>query len=75
MTRTAYIDHIQVVLLDDPIEMNVNKVEAGGGSPVTEQSGFYVFKRERLLQERVVIEIDLTDRQIVSGPPICVYLV
>ena len=42
---------------------------------MAEQPGLDVFRFQRLLQERVVVQIDLSDRQIVGGPPVRVQLV
>jgi hypothetical protein len=64
------VDHVEVALLDHPVQVNVDEVQARRRSPVAEQPGLDVFLCERLLKQRVVIEIDLADRQLVGGPPI-----
>jgi hypothetical protein len=45
-----------------------------GGAPVAEQARFDVVAGQRCLQQRVVQEIDLTDRQVVGGAPPAVQL-
>src|SRR5205085_9347494 len=41
-------------------------------APVTEQSGLDVFKFERLAQQRIVVEVNLSDREIVCRAPVSV---
>ena len=56
------VGQVQVIALDDPVKMNAEHVQAGRRSPVAEQPRLDVLALERLFQERVVEEIDLTDR-------------
>jgi hypothetical protein len=47
----AGIDHVhgvKVSLLDDPVQVHVNEVEAGGGTPMAEQAGLDVLQLQRL---------------------------
>src|SRR5215472_15373566 len=67
------VDHVQVVLFDEPVQVDVDEVEARRGSPVAEEPRLDVVFRERLLQQRVVVEIDLADRKVVGGAPVRVY--
>ena len=73
MPWAGNIDHIQVVIPDQPIQMNVDEVQAGGGSPMAEQPGLDVLFGQGLLQKRVVIEVDLADGQVIGGPPIRIH--
>ena len=66
MSRAGDVDHIEIVLLDHPVQVSVNKVQARRRPPMTEKPRLDVFFRERLLEQWVVIEIDLTDRKIVG---------
>jgi hypothetical protein len=70
MPGAGDVDHVEVVLLDHPIQVNVDEVQAWCRSPVAEEPGLDVFLCERLLKQRVVIEIDLADRQVVGGSPV-----
>src|SRR4029450_7421254 len=54
--------------------MNVDEVEARRCPPVPEQPGLDVFLGERLSQERVDVEVDLPDREIVRRTPVRVDL-
>jgi len=69
------IDHVEVVLLDDPVQMYVDEVLPGGRAPVPQQHVLDVRQGQRPLQQRIVIEINLSDRQIVGGAPVSVHLV
>jgi hypothetical protein len=67
------VDHVQVVLLDHPIQVDVDKVQTWGGSPVAEEPRLEVFLGQWLLEQRIVVEIDLADRQVVGGAPVRVH--
>src|SRR6516165_9528843 len=62
MSRAGDVDHVEIVLLDHPVQVNIDKVQARRRPPVTEEPRLNVFFRERLLKQRVVVKIDLTDR-------------
>src|SRR5579875_2232359 len=70
MAGAGYVDHVQVVLFDQAVQVNVNEIQARRGSPVAEKAGLYVFLGERPLQQWVVVEIDLADRKVVGSPPV-----
>src|SRR5262249_37401881 len=59
MPRAGNVDHVEAVLLDQPVQVNVDEIEAWCGSPVPEQPRLDVFLAKRLLKQRVVVEIDL----------------
>src|SRR5579883_2822233 len=48
MTRANDVDDIQVVALDQPIEVDIDEVQPGRGSPVSEQAWLDVLKFQRL---------------------------
>src|SRR5205085_5236622 len=64
------VDHVEVARLDDPVEVRVDQVEARRGPEVAEQPRLDVPRGERLLEQRIVVEVDLADRQIVRRPPV-----
>ena len=72
--RPAEVDHVQVVLLDEAVEVDVDEIQARRGAPVAEQARLDVLELERFFQERVVEQVDLSDRQVVGGAPIGVHL-
>ena len=69
------VDHVKVVLLDDPVQVRVNEVLAGGRAPVSQQHVLHIRERQRSLQQRVVVKINLPNRQIVGGTPVGIHLV
>src|SRR5208282_1380088 len=52
------------------VQVNIDEVQTRRGSPMARQSRLDVILGEGLLEQRVVVEIDLTDRQVVGGPPV-----
>jgi hypothetical protein len=67
------VDHVEVMRLDHAVEVDVDEVQAGGRPPVAEKPWLDVLLGQRPLEERVVVQIDLADRQVVGGPPVRVH--
>jgi len=73
VTGTDDVNHVQIAFLDQPVEMNIDEVEASGGAPVSEQAGLDVLALERAFQQWIVLQIDLPDAEVVCGAPIRVH--
>ena len=43
MTRTSHIHYIEVVLLDQTVQMDIDKIQTRRGAPVPQQTRFDVF--------------------------------
>ena len=71
---TGDVDHVEVVFLDDPVQVHVDEVLPRGRAPVPQQHVLHIRERQRPLQQRIVVEIDLADRQIVGGAPVGIHL-
>ena len=63
------VDRRLRALGDDAVEVGVEEVEPGRGTPVPEQAMLDVVARQRLAQQGVVEQVDLPDRQVVGGAP------
>ena len=63
-------DHVEVARPDQPVQVRVDEVQARRRAPMPEQPRLDVVTGERLPQKRVVVQIDLADRQEVRGPPV-----
>src|ERR1700727_2071985 len=72
MAGTGDVDHVEIELFDQPIEVHVNEVEARRRAPMPEKAWLDVLLLERLTQQRIVEQVNLTDRQIVGGAPVSV---
>ena len=72
VSRAGHIDHVQIVGADDAIEMRVNEILPGRRAPVSEQHAFDVCELQRFAQQRIVTQIELTDRKIIGRPPVAV---
>ena len=66
------VDDVEVVPGDRPVEVGVEEAQPGRRAPVAEQAGLDVLGAERLVQQRVRLEVDLADREVVgrSPPPV-----
>ena len=64
MTRTADIDDVEIMRLDDPVEVSIDKIEPGRRAPVSEQPRLNMLGLQWLLEQRVVEQIEIcpTDR-------------
>ena len=69
----AHVDHVEIVLADDAVEVHVDEVLAGRRAPVTQQARLDVGCLQRLAQQRVGVEIDLADRQVIGRAPVRVH--
>mmetsp|Transcript_5277 Transcript_5277/g.17826 ORF Transcript_5277/g.17826 Transcript_5277/m.17826 type:complete len:209 (+) Transcript_5277:3295-3921(+) len=67
-------EHVQVPLLDDPVEVHVEEVEARHGAPVAKEAVLDVRASELLREERVGAEVDLDGRQVVGRAEVGVHL-
>src|SRR5262249_10061758 len=70
MPRTRHKNHVQVKLLNEPIQVEVRKSEAGTRAPVPKQAVLYVLRLQGLLQERIGLQINHAERQVVARSPV-----
>ena len=64
------VDHVGVGVADEPVEVDVDQAQAGRRAPVAEQPRLDVLRPQRLAQQRVVLQVDLADGQVVGGAPV-----
>ena len=70
MARTSHVDHVEIESSSHPVQMRVHEVETRRRSPMAQEPRFHMRRRQRFLEQRIVEQIDLPDRQIVRGSPI-----
>src|SRR2546430_6310959 len=70
VSGTGNVNDVEVVFFNQAIEMNVDEIQSWSGAPMTEQAGLNVLELKRFTQERICVEIDLADREIVCGAPV-----
>jgi hypothetical protein len=64
------VDRVQVAPDDRAVEVCVEKVQTRGRAEVPEEPRFDVLGPQRLPQERVVEQVDLSDREVVRRAPV-----
>ena len=74
MAGPGDVDHVEIILLDDPVQVDIDEVLAWRRAPVSDHQRLHVRERQRLAQQRVCVEVDLSDRQVIGGPPVGVHL-
>src|SRR5271166_4202780 len=57
MPGAGDVNHVEVVLFDQPVQVNIDEVQTRRGSPMAQQSRLDVILGEGLLEQRVVVEI------------------
>ena len=67
---TGDVDHVEIEFLDQPVEVRVDEVEARRRAPMAEEARLDVLLLERLAQQGIVEQVDLTNGQIVGGAPV-----
>ena len=73
MAGAGEIDHIQIVLLDDPVEMGIDEILARTGAPVADDFLLDLFGGERAFQQGVVQKIELAGGKVVGGAPVHIH--
>ena len=69
----GYQDHVLIILLDDTIQMHIDKVLTGNGSPVSHDLLLHVIQRERFAKKGVVQQVKLCGAEIVGGAPVGIH--
>ena len=72
VTGAGHEDRVQVVRLDRAVQVRVEEVQTRRRPPVTEEARLDVLERERLAQQWVVEQVDLSDGEVVGSSPVCV---
>ena len=63
------VDHVQVILVDDPVQVGVDEVLTRAGPPVAHDGALQVLGLQGLPQQGVVQQVELAGGQIVGCPP------
>ena len=67
MTRSGHVHQVQIARLDHPVEMGVDQVQTRRGSEMTQKPWLDVLRAQGLRQQRIVHQVDLTDRAVVGA--------
>src|ERR1700733_14715451 len=62
-------DHVQIALDDDAIQVCVDEIQPGRGTPMPQQAWLHVLECEGLGEQWIVEEIDLPYAEVVRRPP------
>src|SRR5437773_8392229 len=63
-------DRVQVVLIDQPVEMDVDKAEARTRAPVAEKTLLDMLDLQRLAQQRIGAQVDHAGGQVIARAPV-----
>ena len=75
MAGADHQQHVKLMRLDQPVQVHIDQVQSGRGAPMPEQAPLDVLQRQRRLQQRVVLQVDLSHRQVVGSAPPGVHFV
>ena len=62
-------DHVEIVALDEAIEVRPDEGQRRARAPMPEQAVLDVFDLQRLLEQRVVAQINHAHREVIAGAP------
>ena len=74
VSRPRDIDRVEVVLVDEPVEVDVGEALTGVRSPVAQQPRLGVLQAKRLPEQRVGLQVQHTQTEIEAGAPVRVDL-
>ena len=69
MTRPGDEERIEAARLDDTIEVHIEEVKPGGRTPVSKQPRLDVIHLERFAEQRIIEQINLSNREVIGGAP------
>ena len=67
---TGDIDHVEVVLLDQPVEVDPGEGLAGVGAPVAEQAVLDVLRLQRLAEKGIGNQVKHAGAEVIAGAPV-----
>src|SRR5215469_4720212 len=70
MTRTGEKNHVELILLDEPVEVNVDKGKSGTRSPMPKQTILDLLRLQRLAEQWILLQVDHSQAEIIAGAPI-----
>ena len=68
--RPGQKDGVDILFFDQTVHLDVDQAQAGGGAPVAEQAWLDLLRAQRLAQQRVRLQVDLPDRQVIGRVPV-----
>src|SRR5438045_2408968 len=63
-----------VFLLDQAIQMHIDEVLARRSAPMPEESRLDMLGFERLFQERIILQINLPNCEVIGGLPVALHV-
>ena len=70
VTRAGNEDHILIKFLDDAVQVDIDEVLSGNGSPVADDLLFHIVTGQWTAEQRIVQQVELAGCQIVRRTPI-----
>src|ERR1700758_4424883 len=64
MSGAGKEDHVQIVFLDQPVEMQIDEAQAGVRPPVPEQPNLCVLRRKWSSQKRIVPQVNHPEAEV-----------
>src|SRR5581483_3271556 len=70
VSRTRQKDHVSVMLSDQSIEVYIHQVQTWRCPPMTKQARLDVLRLERLTQQRIFLQVNLPDGEVIRRVPV-----
>ena len=75
MSRSFDVEHVQVIFVDDAVQVGIDEILSGDGSPVADWMEFHISRLDRALQQRIVLQVQLSHGDEIGGAPEGIHLV
>src|SRR6478609_5886080 len=70
VSRACKKDHVQSVFLDQAHEVKIGECQTRAGSPVSQKTVLDVLRFQGFLKQRIALQVDHAERQVVAGAPV-----
>jgi len=74
MPWSSHENHVEIEIFDDPIQVCIYKGEGRAGAPMPKHAGLDMLGFEWLAKQRIILQVNHPQRQIVAGTPKGVHL-
>jgi hypothetical protein len=70
MAGASHEDHVQVVLFNQAVAVDVGEAEGRGSAPVAQQAMFHMLGLQGFFQQWIIPQVNHADGEVVTGPPV-----
>src|SRR5579863_1514171 len=69
MAGSGQKDHVEIIFLDQPVQVDVNERQSWARSPVPEKAILDLLRMQRLGEQGIVLQVDHAQAQVIASSP------